>query len=180
MSDASARDQPNAEAVRATAGLRVRASAPSVFENAPPPPPAARRRLARLLAGKAFLELLLLTALVVGFSRAAFPSSVEGGLDAAEARGVSGWAVDRARPGEAVEVQLYLDGRFVASAVADRPRPDAPAPGDAGADGHGFLFKLEPPRAGGQEARVYAVRASGGGARRTLRLVGGPVRLRAE
>ena len=100
MSDASAREQTDTEARRATAGLRVRVSAPSVFEHVPPPPPEARRRLAGLLVGKSFLELLLLAALVVGFSYSAFPSSVEGGLDRADVRGVSGWAVDRSRPGE--------------------------------------------------------------------------------
>lgn len=163
-----------------SAGLRVRVSAPSVFENVPPPPPAARRRLAGVLIAKAFLELLLLAALVVGFSYSTFPSSVEGKLDRADARGVSGWAVDRSRPGEAVEVQLYLDGQFVASTVANQTRDDVPASGDAQSGSHGFVFKFDPPRAGGKEARVYVVRASGGGARRTLRLVGGPVRLGGE
>lgn len=180
MSDASAREQLNTEAVRATAGLRVRVSAPSVFENAPPPPPAARRRLAGLLIGKAFLELLLLAVLVVGFGYSAFPTYVDGGLDRADVRGVSGWAIDRARPGETVEVQLYLDGQFVASAVADRPLTGVFALGGAEVDGHGFVFEFDTPRAGGQEARVYVVRASGGGARRTLGLVAGPVRLGGE
>jgi hypothetical protein len=177
--DASAREQLNTETVRATHGLRVRVSAPSVFEHVPPPPPEARRRLARLLIGKAFLELLLLTALVVAFFYSAFPPSFEGAIDAADARGLSGWALDRSRPGEALEVQLYLDGRFVASAVADRPRQGVPAQGgEAAAGRHGFVFKFDTPRAGGQEARVYAV--GGGGARRTLRLVGGPLRIGAE
>lgn len=180
MSDASARERLHTEAVRETDGLRVRVSAPSVVEYVPPPPPSARRRLAGLLAAKAFLELLLLAALVAGFSYSTFPSSFEGGIDAADARGVRGWAVDRARPGEAVEVQLYLDGQFVASAVANQTRADVLARGDAGADGHGFVFKFERPRGVGQEARVYAVRASGRGARRTLRLVGGPARLKGD
>ncbi len=177
MSDASARERLNTEAVRATAGLRVRVSAPSVFENVPPPPPAARRRLAGLLVGKAFLELILLIALVVGFRYDAFPSSLESSLDVADARGVSGWVVDRSRPGEALEVQLYVDGQFVASAIADLPQPVAAMRGGATGERHGFVFKFDPPRACGQEARVYVVHASGGGARRVLRLVGGPVRL---
>ena len=163
-----------------SAGLRVRVSAPSVFENVPSPPPAARRRLAGVLIGKAFLELLLLAALVVGFAYSAFPSFVEGGLDTVDVRGVSGWAIDRARPGEKVEVQLYLDGRFVASAVADRPLTGVFALGGAGVDGHGFVFKFDPPRAGGEEASVYVVRASDGGARRTQGLVAGPVRLEGK
>ncbi|HEU4594329.1 MAG TPA: hypothetical protein VFS10_04095 [Pyrinomonadaceae bacterium] len=167
MSDASAREQTDTEAGRGTAHLRVRVSAPSVFEHVAPPPPAARRRLAGVLVGKAFLELLLLTALVVGFNYSAFPSSLQGSLDEADARGVRGWVVDRSRPGEPVEVQLYLDGRFVESKVAGERQ--------------GFVFNFDPPpRAGEHEARVYAVRASGDGARRTLRLVGGPRRFRAE
>jgi hypothetical protein len=181
MSDASAREQDDTETGRGTARLRVRVSAPSVFEHVTPPAPAARRRLAGLLVGKAFLELLLLTALVVGFSYSAFPSSLQGSLDVADARGVRGWAVDRSRPGEPLEVQLYLDGQFVASGLADQPRADAPAGGDAAGVRQGFVFNFDPPpRAGEHEARVYAVRASGGGARRTLRLVGGPLRFKAE
>ncbi len=180
MSDAPAREQTNTETVRATDGLRVRVSAPSVFEYAPPPPPAARKRLVRLLAGKAFLELILLIALVVSFRYDAFPSSLESSLDVADARSVSGWVVDRSRPGEAVEVQLYLDGQFVASGVANQPQPVAAMRGGATGERHGFVFKFDPPRVGEHEARVYAVHASGGGARRTLRLVGGPVRFKGE
>ena len=35
--------------------------------------------------------------------------------------GISGWAVNNASPWERVEVQLFIDGKFVASAIADQP-----------------------------------------------------------
>lgn len=138
--------------------------------------PDARRRLTKLIIAKAFLELLLLAALAVGFHYVAFPPSFQGSLDLADARSVRGWAVDRSRPGEAVEVQLYIDNQFVAGGFANEPRPDVSAKGYAPDERHGFVFNLHPPRQGGYEARVYAVQASGGGARRTLQLIGGPLR----
>ncbi|MBA3241128.1 MAG: hypothetical protein H0T60_07855 [Acidobacteria bacterium] len=178
MSDAAARELEDTETGRVTAGLRVRVSAPCdpLVPGLPPPRPASRRRLANLILGKAFLELLLLAALAVSFHSNAFPPTFQGSLDLAEARGVRGWVVDRSRPGEAVEVQLYLDGKFVAGGFANQPRPDVQAQGFAPDERHGFVFELDPPREGVHEARVYAVHASDEGARRTLQLVGSPLR----
>jgi hypothetical protein len=181
MSDASARERNDTETVQATpAGLRVAVSAPVASHIKEPLRPAARRRLADLIIAKAFLELLLLAALAVGFYYVAFPPSFQGSLDLADERNVRGWVVDRSRPGEKVEVQLFIDGRFVASGFADEPRPDVRARGFAPDERHGFVFNLEPPRRGVYEARVYAVHASGEGTRRTLQIIGAPLRFEAR
>lgn len=177
MSDAASRELEDTETARATAGLRVRVSAPGdLAAPGSPPRPATRRRLANLILGKTFLELLLLAALAVSFHYDAFPPTFQGSLDLAEARGVRGWVVDSSRPGEPVEVQLYLDGKFSAGGFADQPRPDVQARGFAPDERHGFVFNLDPPRVGEHEARVYAVHASGGGEHRTLQLIGEPLR----
>ena len=143
-----------------------------------PPTPRARRALVHLLVGKSVLEALLVASLAVAFYAVAFNPFFRGSLDLADARRVEGWVVDASRPASRVEVQLYLDGRFAASAFADQPRPDVRDAGRAPDELHGFRFRVDVTEAGEHEARVYAVHASGGGARRTLQLVGRPLRFR--
>ena len=135
-------------------------------------PPAARARLAHLLIAKSIAEALLTGALAVGFYYSAFNPHFRGSVDEANARRVAGWVVDESRPAARVEVQLYVDGKFVASRLADEARPDVRAAGRAADDRHGFSFPLRVQEGGEHEARVYAVHASGGAARRTLQLIG--------
>ena len=139
------------------------------------PWPERRARLAHFLIGKSLAETLLVGALAVGFYLTTFTPYFRGSLDAADSRQIAGWAVNHNDPQARVEVQLYVDGRFVAHRAADAPRPDVLAAG-RGADGfHGFVFDTPPLAAGQHEARVYAVHASGGGQRRTLQLVDKPL-----
>ncbi len=81
---------------------------------------------------------------------------------------VAGWAVDASHPGARVEVQLYVDGRFVAHGVASLPRPDVVAAGRAADESCGYSFALPPLPAGEHEARVYALHS----APHTLRQLG--------
>jgi len=135
-----------------------------------------RARLTRLLLAKLTLDLLFVAALAVYTQAVAFRPFYSGSLDYADSKSVRGWVVDRSEPGAAVEVQLYLDGNFAASALADEPRPDVSAKGYAEDERHGFVFNLTNVREGEHEARVYAVHASRGGARRTLQQIGGALR----
>jgi hypothetical protein len=90
---------------------------------------------------------------------------------------VAGWAVDASRPGARVEVELYVDGRFVAHGLATLPRPDVVAAGRARDPGCGYRFPLPALAEGPHEARVYALHAPGGAAdRRTLKQLGDPLR----
>ena len=66
-------------------------------------------------------------------------------------------AVDGADPLVRVEVQLYVDGRFVAHSTASLPRPDVVAAGRAEDERCGYSFALPPLPAGEHEARVYAL-----------------------
>jgi hypothetical protein len=169
MRDAAAREQTDTETEAGGPGLRVPFSAHALA-------PATRRRLARVIFVKLTLDLLFVGALAVYTHAVAFPPSLSGTLDYADGRSVRGWAVDRARPGLAVEVQLYVDGRFAAAGTANEPRPDVSAKGLAPDERHGFVFKLEPTLVGAHEARVYAVHASRDDARRTLQQIGSPLR----
>ena len=177
--DAATRDADDARDTRhAGAGDDEPSPRVSYHATSHPLSPRARRKLVNLLVGKSVLEALLVAALAVAFYHAAFNPSFRGSLDLATPRSVEGWVVDAARPAARVEVQLYLDGRFAASAYADQPRPDVRDAGWAPDELHGFRFPLNVMDAGEHEARVYAVHPSGGDSRRTLQLIGRPLRFR--
>ena len=139
-----------------------------------------RARLTRLLLLKLTLDLLFVAALAVYMHAVAFRPFYSGSLDYADSKSVRGWVVDRSEPAAAVEVQLYIDGRFAAAALADEPRPDVFEKGFAEDERHGFVFNLADTQTGEHEARVYAVHASRGNSRRTLQQIGAPLRFRAE
>ncbi|HVF68129.1 MAG TPA: hypothetical protein VM914_10715 [Pyrinomonadaceae bacterium] len=184
MSDAAALERKDTETRATEPGLRVpfNAGAESVNTNEESPADvdaraAARRaRLTRLLLAKLTLDLLFVAALAVYTQAVAFRPFYSGSLDYADSKSVRGWVVDRSEPAASVEVQLYVDGRFVAAALADEPRPDVFEKGRAEDERHGFVFNLGDVRAGEHEARVYAVHASRNGARRTLQQIGGALR----
>jgi hypothetical protein len=131
-------------------------------------------RLSRALLAKSLAEALFLVALVVLFSYSHFNPRFRGTLDAATAGAVEGWVLDESAPGRQVEVQLFIDGHFVAQRLADRPRPDLLAAGRAARAEHGFRFETPPlpAREAEYEARVYALHAAGDPSRRTLQQVG--------
>jgi hypothetical protein len=132
--------------------------------------------MANIVVLKLTLDLLFVGALAVYMHAVAFHPAFSGTLDYADGLSVRGWVIDRAQSDAPVEVQLFVDGRFAAAGFADEPRPDVSAKGFAPDERHGFVFRLEPPLYGEHEARVYAVHASRGGARRTLQQIGNPLR----
>jgi hypothetical protein len=143
-------------------------------------PHRALARLAHYLIAKSIIEAVLVGALAIGFYLTAFNPFFRGTVDEANAQHVYGWVVNEREPGLRVEVQLYIDGRFAASGVADLARPDVVAAGRARDERHGFSFDTPPLERGEHEARVYVAHESGEGARRTLRLIGKPLRFSVE
>ena len=137
-------------------------------------------RLAQYLIAKSFIEALLVGALAVGFYLTAFNPYFRGTVDEANSQHVYGWVVNQRAPWMRAEVQLYIDGRFAASRVADLSRPDVKAAGRALDEWHGFEFKMPPLDPGEHEVRVYVVHESGEGERRTLQLIDKPVRFHKE
>jgi hypothetical protein len=172
MRDAAAREQIDAETEAEEHGLRVPFSA-----QASDLAPAARKRLNTLLFIKLTLDLVFVAALAVYTQSVAFHPFFSGWLDYADGESVRGWVVDRAAPEASVEVQLYIDERFVAQGFANEPRPDVSAKGFAQDERHGFVFKLDPTLSGKHEIRVYAVHASRNGTRRTLQQIGKTLRI---
>ena len=161
MSDAAAREHTDTEAGTLEPGLRVPFSADEGVRVA-----RSRRRLARLVAAKLLLDLLFVCALAAYTHAVTYRSAFEGALEYADGRGGRGWVVDLESPDADVEVQLFLNGEFVASTLARETTA-------GGRRSFAFEFLRSE-----YEARVYAVRAGRGGERRTLQQVGGAVHFR--
>jgi hypothetical protein len=142
--------------------------------------PRAGARLSQVLIGKSLAEVVFLAALVTAFSYSHFNTHVRGSLDVADARAVGGWAVDESAPDAQVEVELFIDGHFVARRRADQTRPDVLAAGRAASPNHGFVFETPrlPARDGEYEARVFAARAGADAEHATLQQVGETKRFR--
>ena len=130
--------------------------------------------LVHILLGKSIFETLLVVSLAVVFFLDAFPRFH--GWGEVTPHGIAGWVVNNRIPWHRVEVQLFVDDQFVGRAVANQSRPDVVAAGWSKDEWHGYTFPIGSVPAGTHEARVYALHESGQGARKTLQLVGDPIR----
>jgi len=139
-----------------------------------------RSQLIHLLISKSIAEALLVAAVAVGFYFATSNPDLRRVLDVANAETVNGWAVDEARTWTRVEVQLFIDNKFIADKTAAEFRPDVHSAKRAQDDWHGFVFAMPPLPAGEHEARVYALLPNAAGTRRTLQLIDKPFRFRIE
>ena len=136
-----------------------------------------KSQLVNLLIGKSIAETVLVGAIAVIVYLNVFPPTFYGwGEAVTETWSIAGWAVNDADPWERVQVQLFIDGKLSGAQVANQSRPDVMAAGWAKDEWHGYNFPLRSLPPGTHEARVYAVRESGGGTRYTLQLLGDPVR----
>jgi hypothetical protein len=170
MNDAAPREQHDTETDAEGHGLRVPFSGDENGSDSPDEPRrarSARGRIAKLVAAKLALDLVFVGASALYTHAVTFGRGFDGALEHADGRGARGWVVDLERPGEPVEVQVFENGRFVAAVLADEPRAD-----DATGARRNFTFKFARDLYGDREIRVYAVRASRGGERRTIQQFG--------
>lgn len=130
--------------------------------------------LIHVLIGKSIIETLLVSALAVFTFFTVLPPYFHGWGEVTTT-GISGWVVNNAAPWERIEVQLFIDGRLVASRVANESRPDVFAAGWSRDEWHGYSFTITSLSVGNHEARVYALHDSGAGVRKTLQLAGEPL-----
>ena len=131
-------------------------------------------KLVHLLIGKSIAETLIVGALAVFTFITVLPPTFHGWSEATET-GISGWAVNNAAPWERVEVQLFVDGKFVAAGIADKYRPDVLASGWAKDAWHGYTFETIAVLPGLHQAQVYALHDSGSGVRKSLQSLGSPI-----
>ena len=132
-----------------------------------------RSKLVQLLLAKSAIEILLVASLTVGFFLMTFPHF--DGWGEATPRAIEGWVVSQQHPEQIVEVQLFIDDRFIGSGLADRPRPDVVNAGKAKDERHGFSFEIPPLSQGYHVARAYAVHTSNHDKRKSLQLIGDPI-----
>ena len=132
------------------------------------------KRLINLLIAKSILDTIFVGTIAVLVYTRAFPPTFHGwGEAVVESQSISGWVVDDADPWRRVEVQLFVDGKFVGTTVAQSSRPDVVAAGWAKDEWHGYNFLVSGLGEGMHEARVYALHQSGN--RYTLQLLGNPI-----
>src|ERR1700674_1662059 len=117
-----------------------------------------RISLVHLIVAKSIIETLLVSALVVVYFLDAFPH-IHGWGEVAQ-QAISGWAVNSRNPSERVEVQLYVDDKFVARTVASQSRRQVVVGGWATDEWHGFTIPVSAMELGNHEARVYAIHNS--------------------
>lgn len=136
-------------------------------------------RLVHALIGKSIIETVVVGAIAVFTFMTVLPPFFHGWGEVTET-GISGWAVNNASPWERVEVQLFVDGKFVADGIANNYRPDVSEAGWARDPWHGYTFAITSPMAtvpelSIHEARIYALHHSDDGDRKSLQLLGSPI-----
>jgi hypothetical protein len=136
-------------------------------------------KLASALIAKSIAETVLVAVIGIVFYLTAFPPYFHGWGEAVNGN-ILGWAVDQSQPWRRVDVQLFIDGKFVAATAANQSRPDVIRQGWSSDEWHGYVFPVPTLAAGLHEARVYAVHASDNSKRQTLQLLGDPIRLLAD
>ena len=137
-------------------------------------------RFIQLLIGKSVIEALFIALVSIGFYLATTNPNIRGWLDVADRGSITGWVVDDANASTRVEVQLFIDDKFIENRAAADSRPDLVNAKRTGDEWHGFVFATPPLSKGEHEARVYAVHRGLAPSRVTLQMVGKPLRFRIE
>ncbi len=146
-------------------------------ETLPPAESHLATRLFHSIIIKTFLEIIFVCAVASLAAYSNFNPQLRGAIDVADQTRVAGWVYDPRSPDEAVEVQLFIDGRFAASQRAGDRRVDLVTAGVAANPEHGFSFAIEPLHLapGRYTVQVYAVRPSVAQSKMLLPLVEKPL-----
>lgn len=96
---------------------------------------------------------------------------LNGVIDVSRPGRVAGWAIDRSDASVAVDVEIFREGRLVATVRADRHREDLVKNG-IGTGKYGFVAEIDPPVEPGMGFAVTAIARAADGTRGSLRSIG--------
>ena len=121
-------------------------------------------RLLKAVVAKSFIEIVLVCVVATFTAFSTFSPRLRGAIDVADQTRVAGWTVAPEAPEVALEVQLFIDEKLVASKLADEERIDLISSGAASNPNHGFNFDLTQINLapGRHTAQVYAIRPAAG------------------
>ncbi|MFN0110619.1 MAG: hypothetical protein ACKVZH_17315 [Blastocatellia bacterium] len=121
-------------------------------------------KLLRAVIAKSFVEVILVCVIASLAAFTTFSPQLRGAIDVADQSRIAGWVNDPRTPTMALEVQLFVDGRFVASQLADRNREDLVSTGVTKTARHGFNFDSGQLNlsTGEHSVQVFAVRDAAG------------------
>jgi hypothetical protein len=137
-------------------------------------------RLLKAVVAKSFLEILVVCVVATLAAFSTFSPQLRGAIDVADQTRVAGWAYDPGLPPEspeaALEVQLFIDEKLIASKPANEKRSDLVESGVTSNPNHGFNFDLTSIQLapGRHVAQVYAVRPATGASKILLPIVKQP------
>ena len=122
-------------------------------------------RLLKALVAKSFVEIALICVVATLAAFSTFSPQLRGAIDIADRTRVAGWAYNPSAPEEPLETQLFIDGKPVASKLADGRRVDLVESGVTSGPNHGFDFDLTKINLspGRHTAQVYVLRQAAGG-----------------
>jgi hypothetical protein len=129
-----------------------------------PPDSSVPSRLLKAVVAKSFAEIILVCAVATLAAFSTFSPRLRGAIDVADQTRVSGWAAAPEAPEVALEVQLFIDEKLVASKLAGEERIDLVSSGVTSSPNHGFSFDLTRINIapGRHTAQVYALRPIAG------------------
>ena len=130
----------------------------------PRPDSSVPSRLLKAVVAKSFIEIVLVCAVATLAAFSTFSPRLRGALDVADQTRVAGWVVAPEAPEVALEVQLFIDEKLVASKLAGEERIDLVSSGVSSNPNHGFSFDLTRINIapGRHTAQVYALRPIAG------------------
>jgi hypothetical protein len=126
----------------------------------PRPDSSVPSRLLKAVVAKSFVEIILVCAVATLAAFSTFSPRLRGSIDVVDQTRVAGWAVAPEAPEVALEVQLFIDEKLVASKLAGEERIDLVSSGVTSNPHHGFSFDLTLINIapGRHTAQVYALR----------------------
>lgn len=133
-------------------------------------------KLLRAIIAKSFVEVVLICVVASLAAFTTFSPQLRGAIDVADQTRVAGWVNDPRLPETALEVQLFIDGKFIASRLADDQREDLVSARATTRPNHGFSFALEmfELSAGEHSVQVFAVRDAAGNSKILLPVTAEP------